>query len=146
MLVECILGNITDPTSPGFSRVFKCSYVNRDGVDRNLLNGYVGTLNVRPLNEEAIRIFVEYIWQFTFFWPARKIVLDSFSDEQIGVYEHTLMLAFVTNRGFDKCDLIEVVDWVFAVDKESGRMTKEFKLLYQFDAEVVNGVPQICES
>ncbi len=140
------LGNITGPTSPGFSRVFKCSYVNRDGVDRNLLNGYAGTLNVRPLNEEAMRIFVEYMWQFTFFWPAQKTVLDSFSDEQTSVYEHTLMLAFVTNRGFDKCDLIEVVDWVFAVDKENGRMTKEFKLLYQFDAEVVNGVPQICES
>ena len=72
--------------------------------------------------------------------------MGSFSDEQTGVYEHTLMLAFVTNRGFDKCDLVEVVDWVFAADKENGRMTKEFKLLYQFNAEVVNGAPQSCEN
>ncbi len=138
------VGNITDPTSPGYSRVFKCSYVNRDGVDRNLRDGYAGTLNIQPLSEEAIRTFVEYMWQFTFFWPARKTVLDSFSDELANSYQHTLMLAFVTNQGFDKCDLVEVVDWIFTVDKDDGQMTKEFKLLYQFDAELVNGTPQKC--
>ena len=140
------IGNITDPTSPGFSRVFKCSYVNRDGVDRNLRDGYAGTLNVQPLNEEAISTFAEYMWQFTFFWPAQKTVLDSYSDELADTYQHTLMLAFVTNQGFDKCDLVEVVDWIFTVDKDDGQMTKEFKLLYQFDAELVNGIPQKCEN
>lgn len=140
------IGNITDSTSPGFSRVFKCSYVNRDGVDRNLRDGYAGTLNIQPLSEEAIRTFVEYTWQFTFFWPARKTVLDSYSDESANSYQHTLMLAFVTNQGFDKCDLVEFVDWIFTVDKEDGQMTKEFKLIYQFDAELVNGTPKKCEN
>ncbi len=66
------IGNITDSTSPGFSRIFKCGYVNRDGVDRNLRDGYAGTLNVQPLSEGSISTFVEYMWQFTFFWPAQK--------------------------------------------------------------------------
>jgi hypothetical protein len=140
------VGNITDPTSPGFSRVFKCSYVNRDGVDRNLRGGYAGTLNVRPLSEEAIRTFTEYMWQFTFFWPAQKTVLGSFSDERADAYQHTLTLAFVTNRGIDNCDLVEVVDWVFTVDKTDGQVTKGFNLRYQFNAELVNGAPRKCEN
>lgn len=139
------IGNITDATSPGFSRVFKCSYVNRDGVDRNLRDGYAGTLNVYPLSEKAIRTFVEYMWQFAFFWPARKTVLESFSDERDDTYQHTLMLAFVINQGFDKCDLVEVVDWVFTVDKADGQVTKEFLLLYQFEAQLINGLPEKCD-
>jgi hypothetical protein len=140
------IGNITDPTSPGFSRIFKCSYVDRDGVDRNIRDGYAGTLVVQPRSGEVIRTFVEYMWQFTFFWPARKTVLDSFSEQLAETYQHTLMLAFVTNQGFDKCDLVEVVDWIFTVDKDDGQVTKEFKLIYQFDAELVNGTPQKCEN
>jgi hypothetical protein len=139
------IGNITDPTSPGFSRIFKCSYVNRDGVDRNIRDGYAGTLNVQPLSEDVIRNFVEYMWQFTFFWPARKTVLDSFSDERADTYRHSLMLAFVTNQGVDKCDLVEVVDWVFTVEKDNGQVTKEFTLLYQFEAQLINGLPERCD-
>ncbi len=139
------IGNITDPTSPGFSRVFKCSYVNRDTVDRNMRDGYAGTLNVSPLSEEVISTFVEYMWQFTFFWPARKTVLESFSDERADAYQHTLMLAFVTNQGFEKCDLVEVVDWVFTVEKDTGQVTKEFILQYQFEAQLINGIPDRCD-
>lgn len=140
------IGNISDPTSPGFARVFKCSYVNRDGVDRNLRDGYAGTFNKKPLTQDLVRTYSEYMWQFTFFWPRRKTVLETFSEEQDNAYRHTLLLAFVTNQGTEKCDLIEVVDWVFTVDKENGQMTKKFKLLYQFDAELVNGAPHKCES
>ncbi len=139
------VGNISDPTSPGFSRVFKCSYVNRDGVDRNLRNGYAGRLDVRPLSGQEIRTFAEYMWQFTFFWPAKKTVLESFATERQDDYQHTLRLAFVTNQGFEQCDLVEVVDWLFTVDKGDGQVTKEFRLLYQFNAELVNGTPRRCE-
>jgi hypothetical protein len=139
------IGNITDPTSPGFARVFKCGYVNRDGVDRNVLNGYAGNLNGQPLFSEVIRTYTEYLWQFTFFWPAKKKVLETFSTETDGTYQHTLLLAFATNQGTDKCDLIEIVDWVFSVNKESGEITKEFNLLYKMEAQLVNGIPQKCD-
>lgn len=139
------VGNITDPTSPGFSRVFKCNFVNRDGVDRNVRDGYAGTLNVRPLSEEVIRDFTEYMWQFTFFWPAEKTVLESYSDQQADAYRHTLMLAFVTNQGFNQCDLVEVVNWIFTVEKDNGQVTKEFVPLYQFEAQLINGLPERCD-
>ena len=140
------IGNISDPTSPGFARVFKCSYVNRDGADRNLRDGYAGIMNMRPLTQDAIRIYSEYMWQFTFFWPARKTVLETFSAEEGNEYKHTLVLAFLTNQGWDRCDLIEVVDWVFTIDKSDGKITKEFKLLYQMETQVINGVPVKCDT
>ncbi len=138
------IGNITDPTSPGFARVFKCSYVNRDGADRNIRDGYAGTLNQRPLSKESVRTYSEYMWQFTFFWPARAKVLQTFSSEIEETYTHTLVLIFVTNRGTESCDLIEVVDWVFSVDKRSGQLTKEFNLLFELEAELVDGSPRKC--
>jgi len=42
------VGNISDITSPGFARVFKCSYTSRDGVDRSLTDGFAGRINARP--------------------------------------------------------------------------------------------------
>lgn len=138
------LGNIEGLTSPGFARVFKCNYVDRDGVDRNLLDGYAGTLNMRPLSIDAIKTYSEYMWQFTFFWPATKTVLETHSAEQLDAYQHTLVLAFLTNQGTDKCDLIDVVDWIFTVDKTDGTIAKEFRLRRQFEAQLINGVPETC--
>ena len=138
------VGNINDPTSPGFARVFKCSYLNRNGVDRNIRNGYAGTLNLKALSKEAIRTFTEYMWQFTFFWPAEKKVLETFSTETETAFQHTLMLAFATKQGSGQCDFIDVVDWDFSVNKDNGQINKEFKHLYDMQAQLVNGVPIKC--
>lgn len=138
------IGNINDLTSPGFARVFKCSYLNRDGVDRNLLDGYAGRLNSRPLTRTSLKLYSEYMWQFTFFSPGQKKVLQSFSSEKSNRIDHTLVLTFKTNRGTEQCDLIEIVDWVFSVDKENGNLTKEFNLLFDLEAELIDGVPTKC--
>ena len=138
------VGNIDDLTSPGFARVFKCSSINRNGVDRNLRNGYAGTLNERPLTIRSIRDFTEYMWQFTFFPTTQKKVLQSFSAENDENYEHALLLAFKINQGFGNCDRIEVVDWVFTVEKLSGEIAKDFRFLFSFDAQTNNGIPEKC--
>lgn len=140
------VGNISDLTSPGYARIFKCSYINRDGVDRNLRDGYAGTLNVEPLTEQSVSTFSEYLWQYTFFWPTRKKVLETFSFSQEGILQHTLVLALLTNRGTDACDLIEIVDWVFSVNRSNGEATKTFNYLYQLEAQLVNGIPEKCSS
>ena len=140
------IGNISDPTTPGFSRVFKCAYVNRDGVDRNIRNGYAGVLNRRPISAQIVRDFSEYLWQFTFFWPARAVVLDTKSQENDSVVKHTLVLALATSQGTDACDRIDVVDWTFSADRESGEVTKDFLVIRSLYADVVNGVPAPCTS
>lgn len=138
--------NTGEPASPAFARVFKCDYVIRDGVDRNSRNGNAGTLNLPPLSSETIRVFTEYMWQFTFFWPTEKTVLESFSSETSAAYEHTLVLSFKTHQGTGQCDLVELVDWVFSLDKNNGQVSKEFNVLRTMEAKVVNGLPQMCTS
>ena len=138
------LGNVSTPTSPGYARVFKCSYVDREGVDRNLRDGYAGRLNARPADAVALRGLVEYLWQFAFFWPTRAKVLDSFSGAEPGFVRHTLRLGLVTPQGDGSCDVVEVVDWVFSLDVSDGRIDKSFELRRRFEAERVDGVPRKC--
>ncbi|MCH7538446.1 MAG: hypothetical protein IIB74_06275 [Proteobacteria bacterium] len=52
----------------------------------------------------------------------------------------------MTNQGTGRCDLIEVVDWVFSIAKGSGEITKKFNHLYQFEAQLVNGTAEKCSA
>lgn len=140
------IGNVGSDTSPGFARIFKCDYVNREGVDRNLRYGYGGKLNMRPMNASLIREFAEYLWQFAFFDSSKRKVLASFSVERPDSYDHTLRLAIVFNQGFEQCDRIEVVDWLFSADKSSGEVTREFRFLHALEAQLANGSPTQCEA
>lgn len=138
------VGNVADLTSPGYARIFKCSHTNRSGVDRTLLDGYAGRLNVAPLSGDVLRDFVEYFWQFTYFDAAQKKVIDSFSSTADGVLEHTLVLAFVISQGTGRCDRIELSRWRFTADLESGEIEREFDLLRSFEADLSDGIPHIC--
>lgn len=138
------IGNIGDPTSPGFSRIFKCSNTSRDGVDRSLLSGYAGTLNAQPLNEESVRVFAEYFWQFTYFPYSRKKVIQSTATRTEDVLQQALLLAFATNQGTGRCDLLEVVQWQFSADRLSGEISRRFELLHSFEARLENGAPTLC--
>jgi len=136
------VGNITEPTSPGYARVYKCSNTSRDGVDRAELNGYAGTLNVRPLERSDIRTFAEYLWQFTWFPARRSIVLDSLGTASGN--GRTLLLAFATNQGHGRCDLVEVAEWAFTADPGSGRVEQAFRVVRSFEAEQVDGTIALC--
>lgn len=138
------VGNVDDVTSPGFGRVFKCSSVDRTGVDRNLLDGYSGTIRTRPITPGALRTFAEYLWQFAYFPNARKKVIDSMTVEQSGKAQQILLLAFATRQGLDSCDLIEVVEWRFEVDLESGAVHRSFVPIRRFEARLADGAPSIC--
>ncbi len=136
------IGNIGDPTSPGYARVFKCAHTNRNGVDRALLDGYSGILATNVLDTAMLGEFTEYLWQFRFFNVSRKIVLGSYSDASMS---HTLLLAFRINQGAESCDRIDVVEWRFSADPQTGSIGKEFDVIRSFSATLLNGVPQICE-
>lgn len=138
------VGNIDDVTTPGFSRVFKCSYAVRDGVDRSLLTGYAGILNARPLDNAALRDFAEYFWQFTFFDVRAKKVLDSYAGDAPGAPSRSLLLAFATTQGSGQCDLVEVVEWRFDANPASGEVHSRFDTVRSFRAEVVDGTPRVC--
>ena len=139
------VGNIDDVTSPGYARVFKCSYTNRDGVDRALLDGYAGRINSARLDAATLREFTEYLWQFRFFNVARKKVIDSYGVPNSSGLEHTLLLALVTHQGGDTCDRIDVVEWRFSADSNSQEVTKSFNTVHSFEATLSDGIPTVCE-
>lgn len=139
------VGNVDDLTSPGFARIFKCSNTNRDGVDRSLLTGYAGSLNAHPLDPNSIRVFAEYLWQFTFFPTSRKKVLDSYATVTEQALEQTLLLAFSNNQGTGRCDLIDVAQWRFSADRYSGEVEKSFEVVRSFEAKVENGAVVLCD-
>ena len=139
------IGNIDDVTSPGFARVFKCQNTNRDGVDRTQLTGYAGMLNARPLEQDSVRIFAEYLWQFTFFPTSRKKVIDSYSSSTADTLEQTLVLAFATSQGMDRCDRVEVATWIFSANRSSGEVSKTFATDHVFEARIENGSAVVCE-
>ncbi|HNP66123.1 MAG TPA: hypothetical protein PKH39_19500 [Woeseiaceae bacterium] len=138
------VGNIGDPTSPGYARVFKCDYADRTGVDRNLLDGYSGRLMAQPMNNDSLREFVEYLWQFRFFNVSRKAVIASYGNQGIAGPTHTLLLALVVNQGSDQCDRVDVVEWRFSFDSTRQEMHREFDTIRSFEAEMSAGSPRIC--
>ena len=138
------VGNIDDITSPGFARVFKCRNTNRDGVDRQQVNGFAGVLNAQPLTADSIRVFAEYLWQFTFFPNSRKKVIATYSSEDDASLRHTLRLAFATSQGSGRCDRVEVVDWQYSVQRSTGEVSRRFDVLRRFEARYEAGIGSIC--
>lgn len=139
------VGNIADITSPGYGRVFKCGHTNRNGVDRTLLDGYAGKLSTEHLNGAALRIFTEYLWQFTFINVASKKVVASYASANGLAPGHTLLLALLTRQGDGACDRVDVIEWRFTANKDSGQITREFETLRSFGASLSNGIPAFCQ-
>lgn len=139
------VGNVGDLTSPGFARVFKCDYVDRAGVDRNLLDGYSGRLTRDPISSDALRDLTEYLWQFRFFNVSRKSVVASYGSHNADGLSHTLLLALVVNQGTGQCDRVDVVEWRFKVGNAQGEISREFDTLRSFESHLVDGIPQFCD-
>lgn len=139
------VGNVDEPTSPGFARVFKCSDTMRDGVDRTLLSGYAGRLNARPLNDARLQEFAEYFWQFTYFPQRYRKVLQSAPAAGSDGLEHALLLAFASNQGIGRCDRVEVISWTFSANAGNGDIVSDFRTLSTFEAELASGSPRLCD-
>ncbi len=139
------IGNVGEPTSPGYARVFKCNYTDRSGVDRNLLDGYSGRLSVRPLTANSLQDLIEYLWQFRFFNVSRKAVVASYGSSDDTGFSHTLLLALVYKQGSSQCDRVDVVEWRFKIDAGSDEMMREFDTIRSFEAETRDGTAQLCK-
>lgn len=139
------VGNVADPTSPGYGRVFKCNHTNRDGVDRNVLDGYSGSVNKERLGAETLRGFTEYLWQFEFFNTAARKVIASYTSRREPMLQHTLLLALVVNQGSDSCDRVDVVEWHFSADPGTGEIFRRFTPLHSFEATLAGGEPSFCD-
>ncbi|MEM7432307.1 MAG: hypothetical protein AAF351_10310 [Pseudomonadota bacterium] len=138
------VGNIDDITSPGFARVLKCRYADRQGVDRIAFNGYAGHLKNEPLDANSMRVFAEYFWQFRFFPTSTQKVIASDSVQTAATIDQTLLIAFATVQGAGQCDQIEVAEWRFSANRSTGRVHKYFETITIFEARLEAGQVSLC--
>jgi len=105
-------------------RVYRCSYVDRTGVDATAAAGFAGVLNVRPLDAATIRGLNEYLWRFTLFNNADHAVIASEARPAAGL-AHALTIASLERAaaGAD-CDRITLHDSILAADSATGELQR----------------------
>jgi hypothetical protein len=101
-------------------RVFRCSYLDRTGVDMAAAAGFAGVLNVRPLDAAALRELGEYLWWFTIYNNADHAVLASEPGSAVEL-AHVLTIASLERAaGGTSCDRITVRESTLSADPLTG--------------------------
>ena len=129
------------------SRVFKCTYLDRSGVNLNDLSVFKGVLAKRPFDAYDLKLVVEYLWLFSYSNNFGHVVLSSDSTETADEYVHTLTEATlqVSHDPFGECDLIEVFVSTHVANKATGEIHTEIQPMTAFKSKLVEGVPQLCD-
>jgi hypothetical protein len=109
-------------------RVWRCAYLDRDGVDVDAGAGFAGVLNVRPLDPAALRELGEYLWRFTPYNNVDHAVLAS--DGDASGLGHTLTIASL-ERGVT-CDRVVVREWRHTVGAPTGALSLTDDVVREF--------------
>ena len=120
-----------DPQHYERIRVYRCSYLDRSGVDLDGASDFAGTFNRRPLDADALRELSEYLWQFSEYDNANHVVLASTGEAATNGLEHTLKLASL-ERGAT-CDRVVLRNWTHTVDLATGTLRSVVTALREFD-------------
>lgn len=134
-----------DTTNVTFHRVFKCSYLNRDGVDPMASSGPAGILELGDEPALDLRKLTEYLWQFSPYSNPGAAVLASRGSVEAEGWSHTLYLARRIAGGGQTqgCDRIERIDWRHTVNSD-GILTTLHERVRHFEARQTSAGPEIC--
>jgi hypothetical protein len=111
-------------------RVFRCSYLDRAGVDVTAGAGFAGTLRAQPVDTTALRDLSEYLWRFTLYNNADHAVIAS---EPSGAgLAHALTLASLERAA--SCDRIVVREWKHTADATTGALELTMTAVREFRA------------
>src|SRR5690606_36636108 len=105
------------------SRIHKSSYF-IPSYDKFNRSSHIGTLKVFPINEEVAKTFIEYMWTNNLIGYNDK-VLENKITETTNHFLYNLKSVSVTYGDFGICDVIEVNNFDFLIDKQSGEVTYE---------------------
>lgn len=125
-------------------RVFRCSYLDREGVELGEEAGAAGTLNQRPINGPELAALSEYLWQFTLYNNFGHAVLASRGRTLSGALQHELVIASLERGAAGTCDRIVVEAWTHSVDVGSGALTLATTPLWSFRARENAGFTELC--
>ena len=126
------------------ARVYRCSYLDRTGVDLNHATGAAGKLNQRPLTATELQLLAEYLWQFTAYNNYGSAVLKSSGTRSNSGLQHSLIIALLTSAATGGCDRISVFDWTHSADAQTGQLDLDTRSLWDFGAHLVAGQVKLC--
>lgn len=126
-------------------RVFKCAYLNRDGVNPAATAGPAGKLGRLTEPSATLRELSEYLWQFSLYSNPGAAVLASVGATETGGWTHTLELAVLTTGAGQTsgCDLVQRIDWQHHLDP-AGILTTSREIQSEFEARLTPSGPQTC--
>ena len=123
-------------------RVFRCSYLDRGGVDLDAAGDIAGTLNARPLDAAALGGLAEYLWEFSEYDNVNHAVVSSAAKPVMTGLAHTLTLASL-ERGAT-CDRVSVSEWTTTADAVTGELRSTIVPLRQFSVHRVGDAVVGC--
>jgi hypothetical protein len=125
-------------------RVYRCSYVDRTGVDTTAAAGFAGVMNVRPLDVAALGELNEYLWRFTVYNNADHAVIASETRPAAGL-AHALTIASLEHAAAGApCDRITLRDSILAADSATGSLQRTVAFVREFRARREGGLVVIC--
>jgi hypothetical protein len=126
------------------SRVYKCTYLERNAANLRSAKGAAGKLNIRPLTADELKRMSEYLWQFTTYNNFGHAVLKSAGSNAASL-DHTLHIGSLVRGGSSAtCDRIDVIAWRHSVDATTGTLTLTVQEQFSFGARESSGVAQLC--
>jgi hypothetical protein len=129
-------------------RVFRCTYLERQGTDLAADVGTAGVFNARPLDAAALAALSEYLWTYTRFNNADFIVTSS----QPGTgnaqqLRHDIDMAQLLRAStLGDCDRVELLRWSHVVELASGALTRQLTPLRSFQVRRVNNLVELCRN
>ena len=105
------------------SRVHKSSYF-VPSFDKFRPTNKIGTLKVNPIDKETTKDFIEYMWTSYLIGYTDKVLEYSVIENSDNV-RYNLKSVNIIYGDWGMCDVIEVKDFDFFIDKQSGEVTFE---------------------
>ncbi len=131
-----------DPQRYERMRVFRCSYLDRTGVDLDSTGDFAGTLNVRPLDAAALGGLAEYLWEFSEYDNVNHAVVASAAEPVTSGLAHTLTLASL-ERGAT-CDRVVLSKWTTTLDSPTGELRSAVTALREFSVHRIGDAVVGC--
>lgn len=126
------------------SRVYKASVIDRSGVDLSQSGSYQGKIVASTYSATLVKQIIEYLWTFSFSNNYGNAVLESSTIETSSSFTHTLLEAKMTSNGTSSCDIIEVFESYYFIDKATGEIWKTTQSLRTLQATFNGTFASLC--
>ena len=126
------------------TRVYRCAYLDRSSIDLRTSSASAGQFNLRPLTAPALQELVEYLWRFTSYNNYGNVVLKSSASATDTELKHTLVIASFDTSAPSNCDHVSVIGWSYAVNRQTGALTRSSEPLWDFGVRRNAGWVELC--